>query len=171
MYRCATATISIVLDTGLRSGFPATAYPEPREEMLAKRYIPALLAASFLLIGCASAAEEGGERSRRDSNLITAAEIASANASNLYDVVDRLRPRWLQNRAARTFDMQAGEIVVYQDQTYLGPPDVLRQMNLDAAYAMRYLDAATAAGTLPGIGGRRIEAAIVIYTSEAAMRR
>jgi len=121
-----------------------------------------------LLTGCASTGESGG--TRRDQNLITAEEIAGIDASNLYDVVHRLRPRWLQTRAARTFDMQEGQIVVYQDQTFLGNLDALRQLNPDAAYALRHLDAATAAGTLPGIGQRRIEAAIVIYTSEAAMK-
>jgi hypothetical protein len=140
--------------------------------MLAKSFMPIVLAASFLLIGCASGGSEGdGERTRRDTNLITAEEIASANVSNLYDVVHRLRPRWLTVRAARSFDMQEGEIVVYQDQTYLGHPDVLRQMNTDAAYAIRYLDGPTASSTLPGIGSRRIEAAIVLITSPAGMSR
>jgi hypothetical protein len=139
--------------------------------MPAQRYIPVLLAASFLLVGCAGSPEGEGERVRRDNTLISSEEIASASASNLYDVVHRLRPRWLQTRAARTFDMQEGEIVVFQDQSYLGHLDALRQLNTDAAYALRYLDGPTASATLPGLSGRRVEAAIVVYTSPAALNR
>jgi hypothetical protein len=127
------------------------------------------LAATVCLAGCASG--PGREYARSDANLITPDEIAASNASNLYDLVHRLRPRWLQVRAARTFDMREGEIVVYQGQTYLGHLDALRQMNIDAAYAMRYLDGATASASLPGLVGRRIEAAIIIYTSAEGMNR
>jgi hypothetical protein len=141
--------------------------------MLTSRYVPIVLAASFLLIGCASggAGDGDGERTRRNADLITSEEIASANVSNLYDAVNRLRPRWLQVRAARTFDMAEGEIVVYQDQVFLGNLDALRQLNTDVAYAIRRLDGPTASSTLPGIGSRRIEAAIVIITSPAGMNR
>jgi hypothetical protein len=136
--------------------------------MRAARVFALLLLAGAMLAGCAGS-RAGGER--RDANLITAAEIAASNASTLYDVVYRLRPRWMQVRAARTFDMREGEIVVYQGQTYLGHLDVLRQMNTDAAYAIRYLDGATASASLPGLVGRRIEAAIVIYTSPEGLNR
>jgi hypothetical protein len=128
-----------------------------------------LLLAAITLAGCASGA--GYERSRSDPNFITPEEIAASNASNLYELVNRLRPRWMQVRAARTFDMQEGEIVVYQGQTYLGHLDALRQMNIDAAYALRYLDGATASASLPGLVGRRVEAAIIIYTTAEGVHR
>jgi hypothetical protein len=131
--------------------------------------LPLILLAAITLAGCASGA--GHERGRSDPNFITPDEIAASNASNLYDLVNRLRPRWMQVRAARTFDMQEGEIVVYQGQTYLGHLDVLRQMNIDAAYAMRHLDGATASASLPGLVGRRVEAAIIIYTTAEGVDR
>jgi outer membrane murein-binding lipoprotein Lpp len=142
--------------------------------MHATRFAPLLLlagviVAGVLLAGCASGA--GREHARSDPHFITPEEIASSNASNLYELVNRLRPRWMQVRAARTFDMREGEIVVYQGQTYLGHLDVLRQMNIDAAYAMRYLDGATASASLPGLVGRRVEAAIIIYTSAEGVNR
>jgi hypothetical protein len=131
--------------------------------------LPLLLLAAIILAGCAGGA--GYERGRSDPHFITPEEIAASNASNLYELVNRLRPRWMQVRAARTFDMREGEIVVYQGQTYLGHLDALRQMNIDAAYAMRYLDGATASASLPGLVGRRVEAAIIIYTTAEGVNR
>ena len=118
-----------------------------------------LIAIGVLLISaCASAGSSGP---RRQSDLITAEEIQAANVSNLYQVVERLRPRWLDSRARQSFNSPQ-EIVVYQGQTFLGGVEMLREFGPDSAFAIRYLDGPTASATLPGIGMRQVEAAIVI---------
>jgi len=121
--------------------------------------LPVIL--SIAVVACASL-EGAGERS--SSNVITQEEIAESNARNLYEVVERLRPRWLVARGgSRSFGSETG-ILVYQGQTRLGGPDVLRQLGLDSARRLEYLDATTAAATLPGIGSGHVSGAIVIHT-------
>ena len=117
-----------------------------------------LLVSVLLFSACASTPSSG---TSRRSDLITAEEIESVNASNLYQVVERLRPRWLEIRARRSFN-SITQIVVFQGQTYLGGPDMLKQFGKDAAQSLRYLDGATASATLPGMGTRQLEGAIVI---------
>lgn len=120
--------------------------------------VSVMLAVGLVFSACASAPSSG---TSRRANLITAEEIESVNASNLYEVVERLRPRWLDIRARRSFN-SVTQLVVFQGQTYLGGPDMLRQFGKDAAQSIRYLDGATASATLPGMGTRQLEGAIVI---------
>ena len=130
-----------------------------------KHLVPiSLVAALLLLTGCSAAA--GGDGTRRDSSVITSEELANSGTSNLHDAVNRLRPRWMTARAARTLDMQEGGIFVYQNNTRLGNTDVLRQMNIANAFALRYLDAASAQATLPGLRNQSVEGAIVIFPTE-----
>jgi hypothetical protein len=131
-----------------------------------------LLLASFLLIaGCATAGADG-ERVRRDTNVITNAELADAGTSNLYDAINRLRPRWLAARAARTLDMQEGGIFVFQNATTpLGGIEVLRQMDINSAYSLRFMDGSEAQATLPGLRNRHVEGAIIVYVSQQDAER
>ena len=76
-----------------------------------KRLIPsaglsAVLIFLVLLSGCATGGSADG---RGDPNRLTAAEIDSAGGNDLYTVISRLRPRWLQARSQRTF---SGEVTV-----------------------------------------------------------
>jgi len=106
-----------------------------------------------------SASEDGPQT---DRNLITREQIAEVDVRNAYDVVDRLQPRWLTVRGGpRSFGMET-EIVVFQDNMYLGGPDVLRTMGAEGIYTIRYLDGSTASNTLPGIQGRHIAGAIIV---------
>lgn len=118
-----------------------------------------LIAATALAAACASTGEQ--EPTRRDTTRLTAEEIASVNAHNMYEVIERLRPRWLVARAARSFGSETG-VVVYQGQALLGGIDMLRQVAPDMVVAARYLDAQTAATTLPGIGTGHVAGAIVL---------
>lgn len=119
------------------------------------------LVAALLITACASSSSSGP---RQQSDLITAEEIASTNVSNLYQLIDRLRPRWLDVRSQQSFS-SATEIVVFQGQTFLGGIDMLRQLGPDVANAIRYLDGPTASASLSGIGSRQVEGAIVINPS------
>jgi len=122
-----------------------------------------------LTAACATAPADA-DRVRRDANLITQEELATLQTGNLHDAVQRLRPRWLQPRGARTVDAREGAIVVYMDNTYIGGPEALRQFNVDAAFAIRYMDPPTAQGRLPGLAGRSIEGAIQIISTERQLR-
>jgi hypothetical protein len=123
-----------------------------------------VLLASALVAGCASAS--GGEQgSGALSNVLTREEILSVEAANLYDLINRLRPRWLHVRSNRSFSMET-EIAVLQNDVYLGPAgEALRQMSPELAFEIEYLEGARAATAIPGLmSGRHIEAAIIVRT-------
>lgn len=102
--------------------------------------------------GCASGGGEGGPR--RDPNLITAAELADYSNLTCYDVIQRLRPRWLQRRGS---DQNP---VVYQDGSRVGEAEgVLSGMPVNEVESLRYLDASNATtryGTGHGAGAIEI---------------
>lgn len=104
-----------------------------------------------LTAGCASGGGAGGTRS--DPNLITAEELANYTSLTCFEVVQRLRPRWLQRRGSEQ------NPVVYQDGNRVGTAeDVLHGMSVTAIESMKYLnasDATTRYGT--GHGGGVIE--------------
>lgn len=113
------------------------------------------------LTGCAAAAGGSGGT---DRSIITNEEIASANVSNLYDVVQRLRPRWLDVRGGRSLSTLSTDIVVYQGETYLGGIDVLRQFGPEAVSWLEYMPGSKASNVLAGLGSRHVEGAIILHT-------
>lgn len=118
-----------------------------------------------LLVGCSTAPTTRKAPTRSD--LLTRDEIMSVRgASTLYDVVKRLRPRWLVVRAPdRSLGGMTTAIFVYLEQTLMGDVESLRELQPDMAYEMRWLDGATASATLPGLGsGVHMAGAIVIAT-------
>ncbi|MHC4922442.1 MAG: hypothetical protein ACYTKC_23035, partial [Planctomycetota bacterium] len=67
-------------------------------------------------------------------------------------------------RGIRGFNVET-EIVVFQDRMFMGGLDMLRTIGIEGIYELRYLDGPTASASLPGLGGRHVEGAIVIYMS------
>jgi hypothetical protein len=129
------------------------------------RFLPhAALLLLCAVTACASA--PSAEGSGRAQNELSREEIMAAGVNNLYDVIHRLRPRWLNVRGQRSFGQAAlnTEVVVFQNQTMLGGVEVLRQLGPDIAMRLRYLDGATATASLPGLGSRHVEGAIIIET-------
>jgi len=114
---------------------------------------------------CASAGSGSGGSSSGRSNMLTRDEIMGAEATNLYDVIKRLRPRWLQVRSTRSFNMET-QIVVLQNDMYLGPAETLKEMTPELAYEIEYMDGVRAANVLPGLmSGQHVEGAIIVRTS------
>ncbi|HEX6368120.1 MAG TPA: hypothetical protein VF006_04270 [Longimicrobium sp.] len=101
---------------------------------------------------------------RRRREVISQEEISESRATNLYEVVQRLRPDWLRGAGPSNLGGGGTAIVVYQNNTPLGGLDALRQMSPGYAEALRYLDGSTASNTLPGLGSRRVAGAIVVMT-------
>jgi hypothetical protein len=125
------------------------------------RWLATAALAGVLAVGCASG---GSDRTRTDMNRLTSEELSSIQVGSLHDAISRLRPRWLQVRSARSLAGSDTEIVVYQGQTRLGGPEVLRQMLPASVVWIEYLDAATATSTLPGVG-THVQGAIVLHMS------
>jgi hypothetical protein len=121
-----------------------------------------LMAFTLLACGCASVGPGAGPHS--DPDALTQAEIIATGSSNLYDAVQRLRPRWLTPRAQQSFGLST-DILVFQGQTNLGTVEVLRQLTPESAIRLRFIDGSTAAASLPGIGSRHVAGAIILETS------
>lgn len=123
--------------------------------MLKRLYV---LVGWLVVTACASS---GGSTPSVRQDVITGEEIENARVSDLYELVQRLRPRWLELRSPQSFNTRT-EVVVYQGQTYLGGVEMLRQIGKEAAVRLIYLDGPTASATLPGLTTRQVEGAIVI---------
>lgn len=128
--------------------------------MARSRALVALIALAGVW-GCAST-KQGSEG--RDPYRITRAEIEATAATNLFDVVNRLRPQWLRVSTTRSFSLET-ELVVFQNDMLLGGPDALRQLGPELAWEIRWMEGTRAAATLPGItSGRHVAGAIIVNT-------
>jgi len=116
---------------------------------------------SALLLAAGACASTGTTTTRRDTDVLTPDEIAEAPVSNLYEAVERFRPRWLLIRTPMSLNMQT-EVAVFLNSSYLGTPDVLRQVGMDGLVRMRYLDGARASALYTVPDGRAIEGAIIV---------
>lgn len=120
-----------------------------------------LIATLPVFLACASQSTSAVRPS--SSDVITREELEEvADARNAYDAVQRLRPRWLLVRSMRSFAMET-EVVVFQDQMFLGNQDALERIGLDGIYSIEYVDGPTAQATLPGIKDRHVQGAIVVH--------
>lgn len=133
------------------------------------------LGTSLTLAGCAAkGTPRDASTSDRDPDRITATEIAATPVSNAHDLVNRLRPRWLQAGAGRTASISDGrqgtitqpQVVVYLDDTYLGGIGALRSLTINGFKSVRFYDAARAATVLRNPPQGAIGGAIVISTRE-----
>lgn len=132
--------------------------------MTARLSLTGALTLLLLISACASG---GGGQAQYRSDELTRAQIMSADVTNLYDVVKRLRPRWLtaERRAGdRSFGLSTG-VMVFQNQTLLGEIEVLRQWAPSSAYKLEWMDGAEASASMPGLGASHVAGAIIIRTA------
>lgn len=108
--------------------------------MKTRQFLAAGAALSFLVIACIACAGGGeGPRSGSDPERLTREEIVSAGATNLYDAVQRLRPRWLEVRAPRSIVGMDTGVAVVVDRTYVGDQEELKRMGVEVAASMQYM--------------------------------
>jgi hypothetical protein len=130
-----------------------------------------ILALISIPLGCSSSsggASQTAATPKTDPDLITTSEIDSQSFRDAYDIVQRLRPTWFTRKSgsssARRMGAAGSGLVVYLDNSRLGGVDALRQLNTSAIGSLRFMDAATATATLPGLGSSVIAGAIVVRT-------
>ncbi len=111
----------------------------------------ALACALALLAGCASGGKPAGDvappppasdAARRSSEIIYQDEIAAAGATDAYDAIRRLRPRFLGPHAATTQRRPEGVRIVVDGVTVRS--DELRTVAASAIVYIRYLTASEA---------------------------
>lgn len=91
-------------------------------------------------LACASSGT-AGTTVRREPNLITEQEIAASNESNVFDVVNRLRPMFLKTRGRSTINAGGSEYAsVFLDGQYYGELGSLRNIVASQIHEIRYLN-------------------------------
>lgn len=121
-----------------------------------------LLLSVLLLAGCAPAAAPAGAPATNvpqgRNAPITQQMIADAQDGNLYRVVRRLQPTWLQLPASTT----GAEIGVFMDDRYIGGPDALSQIPTTQVSEVRYLNARQVRSTLADFQSVNLASAIMV---------
>ena len=111
-----------------------------------RRASGALLILILIVVGsaCATRRVDGGPRSQSDP--ITVAEIERRGPfSNLYDLVQILRPRWLRSQGPDTLSGQQGQVQVHIDGNWLGSIETLRSISAHGITSIRWLGPVDAA--------------------------
>ncbi len=113
-----------------------------------------IVAALALSLGCASARPHRGSEAtslaatpvaRRDRDVITAADAATAGARTAYEAVARLRPELLRRRrTVMPGDETGGLPVVYLNGIRQGNPEMLQSIAADVVLDIRYYTPAQA---------------------------
>lgn len=116
-----------------------------------------------LLIVVAAACSAATRTGATNPDEINAEEIEASTAQDAYELIQRLRPRWLRSRGSRSLTMST-EILVFLNSSRMGGLDSLRDISTNGIQSIEYLDAARAIGELPGIGSQHAEAVIVVRT-------
>ena len=101
------------------------------------RLLAALLTTT---LACHPTQAGGATAPHSDSRTISAEELASATQLNLYDYIQATKPRWLVSVGGA----QSFPILVYMNESALGPVQNLRNMGLGGIRAVRYYDASGA---------------------------
>ena len=128
----------------------------------------AWLAAAVVVVlaGCASG---GQARPRRGSgDVLTAAEMEPFAAQDLYVVVQRLRPRWLQVREVTTTQGHLPMSLIVDGTRQEGSVEILRNMRTSDVEEIRYMNSRDAT-TQYGLA--MMSGALVITTRRGAVKR
>lgn len=120
------------------------------------------LIAAAAILGCAPSSTTSGTGASpapRRASLLTAEEIAKANASTgtTYDAVSRLRPQWLSSHGPTSFITEGTEFaIVFVDGHRYGDLGSLRNIPASDVADIRYYNSSEAGGKFglhAGTGG------------------
>jgi len=103
---------------------------------------------SYLLlaaVACASGGSGTSGRTSTRSDLLTLEDIQRAQWSNAYDMIQSMRPRWLQARGPDTLLGEQGEVQVYVDNTRLGGVATLRNLPIAGITSIQFFSPTEAA--------------------------
>jgi hypothetical protein len=119
-----------------------------------------LLTSACLAAGCASGRppDTTGALTSRSADVITAGELSQGHGlQNAWDAVVRLRPRFLRNGGTTSFSGGLdNRAIVRVDQVTTGPPEKLREVDIQYVQEIRYYNAADATARFGGTYGRAV---------------
>jgi len=94
-------------------------------------------------VALAACAGQSSSSPRPNPSLITRDEVVEAGISDAFQLVQKLRPAWLQKRGSTSFT-QEGDVRVYLDGTHVGDREALRGIMTIDIESIEYLDAGRA---------------------------
>ena len=107
--------------------------------MVGKRLFSVVVAAAAF--ACASGGASGSSSgvAKRDSNLITADEIAASHETNAYEAISRLRPLYLKTRGRGTLSVEGSDYAtVFLDNQAYGDLNTLKTINSEQIKQIRW---------------------------------
>jgi len=117
-----------------------------RRSMLTRRIAWVLISTAAFAMACrSSAGRSAASQPVARADVITALEISRTNYSNLYDVVQALRTRWLLSRGPDTILGKQGEVQVHLDDVRLGGVQSLRNLSPVGVAYIQWFDPTSAA--------------------------
>jgi len=121
------------------------------------RAVLTAMAAAAVLSGCGGAS--AGRTSRGSSDVLTAAEMEPMAGRDLFTVIERMRPRWLQTRLAQTSEGVHAVSVIVDGLRQDGGPELLKAYTATDVQEVRFLSARDATTTY---GLQMMSGAIVV---------
>ncbi len=128
---------------------------------LSVRGVAPALALVAVLAFTGACSLSAGNQDSRDHDLIGAEELEATRATNLYELIERERPRWLIPRGTRSINLPT-EIVVALNGRYYGGVESLRWFTPEGIRTISYVDGSLAGVQVSGVGSRHVEAAILV---------
>jgi hypothetical protein len=98
---------------------------------------------TVLAIACAPPKPSGDSDLQPDRNTISLEEVEAARVDNAYELVRMLHPMWLRKRGTNTLQND-GDIVVYLNDSRMGGPEALRQIETISITSIRFFDVGAA---------------------------
>ncbi len=120
---------------------------------------PILLVACCALLALSACASGGGGSAGGSPDRLTSEQLGEYASLDLYTLVQRLRPRWLQVRGTITAQGRASIAVILDGVRQQGSTEILRGMRAADVEELRYLnarDATTMYGTDMAAGAIQI---------------
>jgi hypothetical protein len=114
---------------------------------------------------CASSGTGSAARSSPDK--ITRSEISTSNATNAYELINRLRPSWLRPTATGSISggvVRSQSILVYLDHQRLEDLNALKTISVEALDSAQWIDAARVQTVLSDVPGGMVSGAIILKT-------
>lgn len=120
------------------------------------RSTPVWVAVASLCMACASATTPTRTDTGRESRyVLTQAQLAATNTTNLYEAIEKLRPEWLTSRGPTSVTNAAPSVPsVFMNGTMLGKAEYLRDMRVLDVTEVRYWEAGPASARF-GMGHPR----------------
>jgi len=97
------------------------------------------------LIACSSSGRSAGDRPNRSTNVLYEEEILQTNAFNVYELISKLRPRWLYGRGPKSlYNTVANVPMVYVNGVRHGTVESLYNLHISNISEIKYLNASDA---------------------------